>query len=527
MKVQVSFLFERYQEHLAEILLNVFSSKSLCDVRLIGEDEIPVMAHRVILAAFSSVFNAVMQNNTVQTLNIKVRGMDYQDIQTIIQFMYQGEASVAHSGVDKFLRAAKFLGVSQLSDQCKAAAAELSREFSIECVDSNEVDEEKIMEEAPDYLRSTNADLDTQYTRDSDLEAMEGENPDEYGIRIEEDNLKIEVNDDRMVDEESFASNVMAKDCNEVTIGEPALDFNIFSSVLYSHNFFRKVHEKDGCFKVHEKDGCFKVHGKDGCFKAFCLMCWKRDRTTTLLRIPDSNIKGLRGHMAYKHAEYVDNFVSQHQKVEIMRKERREEMKQQQGRDSVEQSRIRFERKRRREQDIYDIKMKKIDKKQEDKKVLLIHRKENEKIRAEKRIQCQEAQAKMLQIVKKVPLKPTAAQEEEDNDMAEKVLEEEFTIGEPSDLNFSIFSSVLYSHNFYRKSHNGPRALCLMCLRSKERKKVFIKITDSNIKGVLVHMNSQHLEHTKKFNLQNDIIKRLRNVKREERLYKKRSLSLS
>merc|ERR1740129_2590321 len=121
----------------------------------------------------------------------------------------------------------------------------------------------------------------------------------------------------------------------------------------------------------------------------------------------------------------------------------------------------------------------------------------------------------MLQIVKKVPLKPTASQEEEDNDMAEKVREEEFTIGEPSDQNFSIFSSVLYSHNFYRKSHNGPRALCLMCLRSKERKKVFIKITDSNIKGVLVHMNSQHLEHTKKFNLQNDIIKRLRNVKRE------------
>ena len=209
MKVQVSFLFERFQEYLAEILLNIFSSKSFCDVRLIGEDEIPVMAHRVILAAFSSVFNDVMQNNTVQTLNIKIRGMDYCDIQTIVQFMYLGEASVAHSGVDKFLRAAKFLGVSQLSDQCKAAAAELSREFSIECVDSNEVDEEKIMEEAPDYLRSTNADLDNQDTRDSDLEAMEGENLDEYGIRIEEDNLKIEVNDDRMVDEESFVSNVI------------------------------------------------------------------------------------------------------------------------------------------------------------------------------------------------------------------------------------------------------------------------------------------------------------------------------
>ena len=151
----------------------------------------------------------------------------------------------------------------------------------------------------------------------------------------------------------------------------------------------------------------------------------------------------------------------------------------------------------------------------------MVQREKNEKLRAARRIQLQEAQAKMTQIiVKNVPLQQTAAQDDEDNDMAEQVLEEEFTIGEPSDVNFNIFSSVFYSHNFYRKSNNGPRALCLMCLRSKDRKKVFIKITDSNIKGILVHMNSKHPEHTKKFNLQNDIIKGLRSYKREERLYK-------
>ena len=134
----------------------------------------------------------------------------------------------------------------------------------------------------------------------------------------------------------------------------------------------------------------------------------------------------------------------------------------------------------------------------------MVQREKNEKLRAARRIQLQEAQAKMTQIiVKNVPLQQTAAQDDEDNDMAEQVLEEEFTIGEPSDVNFNIFSSVFYSHNFYRKSNNGPRALCLMCLRSKDRKKVFIKITDSNIKGILVHMNSKHPEHTKKFNLQN------------------------
>ena len=295
---------------------------------------------------------------------------------------------------------------------------------------------------------------------------MKGEIHDDYGIRMDEENFKEENDDERLVDDEHSMTNAVDEDYNEVTIGEPALTsihFNIYSPVLYSHNFYRK----------------FRI--EDGSFRASCLMCWKRDRTHKVFRIKHGNIKSLLDHMASKHAEYVEKYLSLRQKIEKMKVE----TKQQKELDSIEQSRKKIERKQKREQDVHDTRMKKLNNKQE----FWI-------------------QKKQLQLTN------------DENDMAEKVLEEEFTIGEPSDLNFSVFASVYYSHNFYRKTKYGSRVLCLMCLRDEDRNKVFLRIPDGNVRGILGHMESFHPEYAKKFTLQNEIIKGLRNEEREKRLHK-------
>ena len=124
------------------------------------------------------------------------------------------------------------------------------------------------------------------------------------------------------------------------------------------------------------------------------------------------------------------------------------------------------------------------------------------------RKQFHEAQAKMKQFANNIVDQKTAPQSDDDIEMAEKVLQEEFTIGEPSELKFNVFSSVLLTHNFYRKSVNGSRVLCLMCLRSEENKRVFLRLDNhGNARGILVHMQSKHPEHEKKFHLQNEIRK--------------------
>ena len=577
MKALLNFQFDQFPEHLTQTLLKLFSSKSHCDVRLIGEDRNPVMGHKVVLAAFSKVLNDVIKENSVQTLDIKIHGINHDEIKTIVQFMYLGEASVAHSGVDKFLRIAKFLGVSQLSDQCKADVFELNKEFSVNS--HVEMNEETMAEEAPeaqgisrddddsdeatDYEESNVEDLDecginelkTEIDGEMDEETTleevpEGkgisrdedeaiyckesnvENLDEYGINIGEDqeevNLKEEINAERKDDEtypdflETYQAQkkyfqqlnnkgweteikAISEDCSDITIGEPALDFDINSSVYYSHNFYRKVNREDGSYI------------------AFCLMCWKKDKTRKLVKTTDHSTKGIKDHMASRHAEFVDEYVKQRQKVEAMRNEHKQykvELKNQQKRYINERSRIRLERKERKEQKIESVKLEKIDKQHKEKELVLIQRAKKGELRAAKQKQFQEAQAKMRQFAKKQPiaLNPTGPRNEDDIDMAEKVLQEEFIIGEPSDLNFSVFSSVFWSHNFYRKCENRERVLCLMCLRSENKKMVFLMASGGNFKGMVAHIKSKHPKHAQKFLLQNEIIQGLRNAKRDGKL---------
>ena len=436
------------------------------------------MGHRVILAAFSRTLNDFIEENSAPTLEIRIKGMNYHDLERIIQFMYLGEASVAHAETDKFLRTAKFLGVSQLSDQCKADTGELSREFSVD----------------------GNFEMNIETLLGDDHKISEEENLDEHKMRIGVVHEE-EINDDTSVIGNDFVV------IDDFVIGEPALDFNIFSSVLFTHNFYRKV------------------RGKDGSYRAFCLMCWKKDKTQKLLSICGGNIKGVNGHMASKHAEFVDEYVKQREKVETMKKQHKQsqiEMKQQQ---KIDKPRIRLERKERKQQEIQSMKLAKIDRKLKNKELEITLKTKNEKLRAEKRKQFLEAQAKMQQFAKKMAPKQTTPQNYDNIDLAEKVLKEEFTIGELSDdPKFNVFSSVFFSHNFYRKCDSGSRVLCLMCLKSEQNKKVFLKLGDhQNQRGIMGHMQSKHPEYEKIFHLQNEIIKGLRKASLDERNKKKKA----
>ena len=110
-------------------------------------------------------------------------------------------------------------------------------------------------------------------------------------------------------------------------------------------------------------------------------MCWKKDKTQTFLRTPNGNIKGIQGHMASKHAEFVDKYVKQRQKVETMKKLYRQRQRDLRQQWESEQSRMRLERKERKEQEIQSIKMEKADKKHKNKELGLILKNKTEKLR--------------------------------------------------------------------------------------------------------------------------------------------------
>ena len=68
-----------------------------------------------------------------------------------------------------------------------------------------------------------------------------------------------------------------------------------------------------------------------------------------------------------------------------------------------------------------------------------------------------------------------------EDELVDSILKEDFTIGEP-DLGFDINKSVLYTHKYFKKISKA-RAICLICLKSSEKKRHFVKIIDSNTSG--------------------------------------------
>ena len=137
-----------------------------CDVTLIGEDLIPVEAHRIVLSAFSRNLKGFVKQLVEGKFEIMMQGMDHEDIESLLQFMYLGEVSIAHAGVEKFLRTAKFLGISQLRDQCKVNIEDLNREFGV-----------RLRERVDETTHDNNGEV----TEDEDMEEQE------YGFRINED----------------------------------------------------------------------------------------------------------------------------------------------------------------------------------------------------------------------------------------------------------------------------------------------------------------------------------------------------
>lgn len=75
-----------------------------------------VQAHKVILAACSPFFRKVLARNPHQNPLIYLKGIDYDNLSAILNFMYHGEVNVAQEDLSGFLKVAEELAVKGLTD---------------------------------------------------------------------------------------------------------------------------------------------------------------------------------------------------------------------------------------------------------------------------------------------------------------------------------------------------------------------------------------------------------------------------
>ena len=108
--------WQTHGEHIQGALEKMLSSKEFTDVTLISDDKKQARAHRNILSSCSPVFKSILQ---VETLNnqpvIYLKGINYSDLESILQFIYLGHATILKDGMAEFLEAARSLEIKELS----------------------------------------------------------------------------------------------------------------------------------------------------------------------------------------------------------------------------------------------------------------------------------------------------------------------------------------------------------------------------------------------------------------------------
>jgi len=100
----ISFSFKELREE-----------KDFFDVTLACEDDNQVMAHKVILSACSPFFRTILRRNSHQHPLIYLKGVKYRELLAVLNFMYQGEVSVAQDELNIFLTVAEDLRVKGLT----------------------------------------------------------------------------------------------------------------------------------------------------------------------------------------------------------------------------------------------------------------------------------------------------------------------------------------------------------------------------------------------------------------------------
>ena len=117
-----------FQENIKSAIGNLREDKDLQDVTLVSEDGQQVEAHKVVLASSSPFFQKLLGRNKHIHPLIYMRGVKFEDLLAIVDFLYCGEANVFQENLDSFLAIAEELQLKGLMGKSDERVEDLKYE---------------------------------------------------------------------------------------------------------------------------------------------------------------------------------------------------------------------------------------------------------------------------------------------------------------------------------------------------------------------------------------------------------------
>jgi len=115
-----SLKWNNYQSHLVTAFESLLGEGDFVDVTL-GVEGRRLSAHKMLLSACSPYFRELLKGNPCQHPIIVLRDIKYDDLHSLLQFMYNGEVNVAQDQLNSFLKSAESLKIRGLTDNAEEA----------------------------------------------------------------------------------------------------------------------------------------------------------------------------------------------------------------------------------------------------------------------------------------------------------------------------------------------------------------------------------------------------------------------
>merc|ERR1719328_223783 len=103
-----------FESNISVAFRELREEKDFFDVTLACDDS-QVSAHKVILSACSPFFRNILRRNPHQHPLLYLKNVKFSDLQSVLNFMYQGEVNVAQEELNSFLAVAEDLRVKGLT----------------------------------------------------------------------------------------------------------------------------------------------------------------------------------------------------------------------------------------------------------------------------------------------------------------------------------------------------------------------------------------------------------------------------
>ena len=114
--------WNEYQENIVSGFKDLRHDKEFTDVTLACGDGQLAEAHITVLTTFSPLFKSLLKTKKLQHPLIYMRGMKFEELSAMLDFLYCGEANVYQEQLDSFLALAKELKLQGLTEEIEGLA---------------------------------------------------------------------------------------------------------------------------------------------------------------------------------------------------------------------------------------------------------------------------------------------------------------------------------------------------------------------------------------------------------------------